>query len=46
VLVIGISDLVRGREAVPPMALIWAIPALIAAQLAAMLAWRRAGGRK
>ena len=46
VLVIGISDLVRGREAGPPLALIWAIPVLIAAQLAAILAWRRAGDGK
>jgi hypothetical protein len=43
VLAIGISDLVRGREAGPPLALLWAIPALIAAQLVAILAWRRMG---
>lgn len=46
VLAIGISDLVRGREAGPPMALIYAIPALICAQLVALLVWRRRGGRK
>ena len=46
VLVIGISDLVRGRDAGPPMALVWAIPALIGAQFIAILAWRRTGGRK
>jgi hypothetical protein len=46
VLVIGISDIVRGSEAGPPMALIYAIPALILAQLIAILAWRRTGGPK
>ncbi len=46
VLVIGISDLVRGRDAGPPMALVYAIPALIGAQLVAIFAWRRTGGRK
>jgi uncharacterized membrane protein len=46
VLVIGISDLVRGREMAPPLALLLAIPALIAAQLFAILAWRRTGGDK
>jgi len=46
ILVIGISDLVRGRDAGPPMALIWAIPALILAQLFAFLLWRRTGRRK
>lgn len=43
VLAIGISDIARGREAGPPMALIWAIPVLIAAQIAALAAWRWAG---
>lgn len=45
-LVIGISDLVRGREAGPPVALLLAIPALILAQLVAFIVWHRAGGRK
>jgi hypothetical protein len=45
-LVIGISDIVRGREAGPPMALIYAIPTLILAQLITFLAWRRTGKRK
>ena len=46
VLVIGIWDVVRGSEAGPPMALVYAIPALIVAQLIAMLVWRRTGGPK
>jgi hypothetical protein len=45
-LIIGISDLVRGREAGPPIALLLAIPGLILAQLVAFIAWHRAGGRK
>ncbi|MDG2002640.1 MAG: hypothetical protein P8J20_04845 [Novosphingobium sp.] len=46
VLVIGIWDVVRGSEDGPPMTLIYAIPALIVAQLIAIFAWRRTGGPK
>jgi len=46
VLVISIRDAVRGREAGPPMDLIYAIAALILAQLIAFLAWHRTGRRK
>jgi len=46
VLVIGISDLVQGRDMEPPMALIYAIPVLILAQLVAILVWRRRGSGK
>jgi hypothetical protein len=45
-LVTGIIDVAQGRDTGPPMALIYAIVALIVAQVIAILVWLRTGRRK
>lgn len=40
-LVIGIRDVASGRQAGPPMALIWSIPVLAALQALAWFVWYR-----
>lgn len=40
-LVIGIWDIASGRQAGPPMALVWSIPVLVGLQALSWFAWHR-----